>query len=167
MSAFQLRFLGDPILKTPALDDVGGPEDLPPGLLPAMRRVLEEQKGLGLAAQQVGSTARVALMKLNGQVVEAINLKVLEYSPEKILSRREGCLSVQGKGRYFRTNVSRHAWVWVSYRDTAWQEHTLRLDGMAAILAQHEADHLDGRCIVDGLPRQQRRLAERIVGRRP
>jgi len=28
---------------------------------------------------------------------------------------------------------------------------------------QHEIDHLDGRCIADGVTRQQRRHAERLV----
>lgn len=161
---YRLRFLGDPVLKTAALP-VKRVEDLPPDLVPAMKRILAEQKGIGLAAQQVGSLYRVALAHLGDELVVAINLEVVERSAETIISPQEGCLSVQSPaGKTFRTSVRRHEWARIRYLDEAGEEQDRRLEGFDAIVAQHEADHLDGRCIVDGLSRQQRRQAERMVG---
>lgn len=168
LTPYRLRYWGDPVLKEVA-QPVASLDDLPPGLLDAMKRVLREQKGLGLAAQQVGSTARVALMVLDrdqANPVVAINLRILDRAPGEVISVNEGCLSVQGKRGTFRTSVRRSAWVLVEYMDEHGEVRERLLEGLNGTVAQHEADHLDGKCIVDGLPRQQRRQAERMVGKR-
>lgn len=164
MAGFALTIMGDPVLKEPARD-VTSIADLPYMLIPDMKRILAREKGLGLAAQQVGSTWRVALLKLSGQLMVAINLRIIDRSAEMHTSKREGCLSVQGNGEYFRVDVQRHARVTIEYRGEDFAMHTLELEGLDAVIAQHEADHLDGKCIVDGLCRQQRRRAEQLVRR--
>jgi peptide deformylase len=136
-----------------------------------MKRILAEERGLGLAAQQVGSVWRVALLCLTDgafspkTTVVAINPRIVARSKKTVLSIGEGCLSVQARGRYFRTSVRRHEWVRLAYLDEGGNEHSVRLEGMDAVIAQHECDHLDGKCIVDGVSRQQRRRAERLVAK--
>lgn len=167
---YRLRYLGDPVLKF-AAEDVK-PETDVRDLVRAMKRILVEQDGLGLAAQQVGSIYRVAIMQLRDgsfaplATVVGINLRIIARSKKVELNVAEGCLSVQGRrGEYFRTSVRRHTWVRIAYLDEQRKEHEVRLEGADAIIAQHECDHLDGRCVADGLTRQQRRQAERIVSK--
>lgn len=147
----------DPILKTPA--ERVAPEEDVAAVIERMKRMLEQVKGLGLAAQQAGETKRVALVTLTGRVVVCINLEVLERSKANVLSPREGCLSVIRNGKVFRMNVKRSARVRIRYEDEARVVHEHWVGGLDAIVAQHEAEHLDGRCIIDQLdPRQLERL---------
>lgn len=161
---YGLRFYGDLVLSTPS-HEVERIEDLPRDLLPTMHRVLEEYKALGVAAQQVGALDRVALMRIGGKVVTAINLRIVQRSKARVVSPAEGCLSLQHDGQYFRTNVVRRSSVTVEYMDENGGKHRRRLEGFDAIIAQHECDHLDGHCIADGLTRQQRRQMMRTLGR--
>lgn len=174
MKKFELRYMGDPVLSIPG-KHVESLDDIPSGLIDGMRRVLAQHRGYGIAAQQVGSTARVALCDFSGNerpsprdLEVAINLTITDRSAETFVHTGEGCLSVQSQsGRYFRSSIRRHVWVRVAYRNENWELQERALDGLAAVVAQHEVDHLHGTCIVDSLSRQQRRMAERIVGRRP
>lgn len=163
LGTHRLTLYGDPVLKQ-AAPALAGRYAVPFGLVDDMKRILKQQKGLGLAAQQVGSTARVALLQLGkGEPTVTYNLMIADRSEETIVSRREGCLSIQSNGQYLRTDVQRWTWVDIEYQDEQWMPQRRRLEGIEAIIAQHECDHLDGRCIADGFTRQQRRLAERMV----
>lgn len=166
-SPYTLRSIGDPVLRRQAYDV--GPDDDVRGLINGMKRVLAEEQGLGLAAQQVGSTFRVALMRLTEGhtqgVLVTINPRIIAHSRDSDLSVGEGCLSVQGGGYFFRTSKRRFRWVRLQYLDESRHECVTRFDGTNAVIAQHECDHLEGVCIVDGLSRQQRRQAERIMAK--
>jgi peptide deformylase len=152
-----LRRFGDPILRQPTVR-VAADKDVS-GLVAELKRVLAEQRGLGLAAQQVGGTDRVAVMTLGGVLHVAINLEIVHRSKANVLSAHEGCLSVRTNGRLFRMNVKRSARVLAEWEDENRQKHCQWLGGLNAIVAQHEAEHLDGRCIVDRLtPKQLERL---------
>lgn len=152
-----LRKFGDPILKQPA-EHVPADVDVS-DLVAEMRAALDNWKGIGLSAQQVGRTERVALMTLGGVVHVAINLKIVHRSKANVLSTHEGCLSVRTNGRIFRMNVKRSARVLAEWEDEKRQKHCQWLGGINAIIAQHEAEHLDGKCIVDRLtPAQLQRL---------
>jgi peptide deformylase len=160
--AMTLRRFGDPILKAPATHVA--PDADVSGLVYELKETLAVHRGLGLAAQQIGSTQRVALITVAGKVVVAINLEIVERSKATVLSTHEGCLSVRQNGRLFRMNVRRHQHVVARWEDEDRREHTQRLGGLDAIVAQHEAEHLDGRCIVDRLePHQLERLASAVA----
>lgn len=163
VSEFYLRKHPDPVLKQPSV--VVEPGTDISALVAAMKRIIAEQRGLGLAAQQVGSLHRVAILTLSHVQVVAINLEILERSKATTLSIREGCLSVRvSGGDYFRINVRRHQRVLARWRGEDGEEHVRRLGGPDAIVAQHEADHLDGTCIVDRLDaRQIERLTPKAV----
>ena len=150
---FTFRMFGDPVLKQPTV--AVGPDTDIYKLVRAMKRILAEQRGLGLAAQQVGSLHRVAILTLAGQQVVAINLEIIERSKMTVLSTHEGCLSVRPKGKLFRMNVRRSRQVVARWEDESRYTHERRLGGLDAIVAQHEAEHLDGVCIVDRLDAQQ------------
>lgn len=155
-----LRTHGDPILKQRA-------ETIPPGvdvgdLVRYMQFTLRLHDGLGLSAQQAGRTERIALAKFYGETTVLINLEIIDRSQETILSKDEGCLSVHNaEGIFYRTDVIRHRWVIISYEDEHRRTVTRRCEGLDAIIAQHEYDHLEGKCIADGATREDRKASYR------
>lgn len=165
-AAYTLRYLGDPALRVVCTPLNGAP--LPDGLLDAMHealrpgsplRTLEDNRsGAGLAANQVGGTVRVILVTIGREIVTMLDPVILDRSLETA-HRQEGCLSIPG----FEVSKPRPEWLHVRYRDVAGASHECMLTGFEAQCVAHEVDHLDGVLIVDGLPRQQRRRAERII----
>ena len=106
---------------------------------------------VGLAAPQVGSGLRVAVMEAgrNPKAGASSGLlvlidPVLEAGPEQAV-QREGCLSVPD----FTGNVRLATRVRVTAWDLDGQRQELWLEGFEAIVAQHEVDHLDGRLFLD------------------
>lgn len=165
-SPYFLRFLGDPILNTPCVE-VECKEDIPIGLLPAMLRVCHAggpgTQGLGLAANQVGSRARIVVIRKSSEAqgyTVMINPSIVTRLDETDWMP-ESCLSIPG----FNTTMKRNRGVVVAFRDEEWTERVVKASGRAAQVIQHELDHLDGKLITDGLSRQQRRQAERCVER--
>lgn len=150
----------DPILKMPAVQVAPG--ESVTELVTKMKYMLASVKGLGLSAQQAGSTQRVALVTLRGVVTTCINLEIVERSKAGVVSQREGCLSVIQNGKVFRMTVRRSARVCIRYEDEERVVHEGWVGGLDAIVAQHEAEHLDGKCIIDRLdPRQLARLMDK------
>jgi peptide deformylase len=148
----------NPILRQPS--ERVEPSDDVRDVAEKLRAALRHAQGLGLAAQQVGSTKRVAIVTFGPNTLIAINLEIVERSKASVLSTREGCLSVTPGGKLFRMNVRRAARVKVRYEDERRAVHEHWVGGLDAIVAQHEAEHLDGRCIIDRLtPEQLARLA--------
>lgn len=119
----------------------------------AMVETMHREKGIGLAAPQVGLSMRliVALAMKDPEDVSAeplvlVNPEVLERSSET-WKLEEGCLSIPGIGG----DVVRAERVTVRYSDVAGVEHTVSADGMFARVLLHEIDHLDGRLFIDYL----------------
>ena len=103
-----------------------------------------QQDGVGLAAPQVGINRNLAVVcrvDKPGEPYEVYpNLKIVSVSGEAVAGP-EGCLSIPP----YRGDVLRYQSVTVSYTDAA----TLRmvsetLTGYAAVIFQHECDHLGG-----------------------
>jgi peptide deformylase len=155
MDDYALAKIGHAALTKPSLD-VGPNEDVSE-LIAALKNIMAQYDGLGISAPQVGVNKRVAVMQLGTELVVAINLRIVERSEQREMSAKEGCLSIQTAGIYFRTDVMRRKWVTIHYEDPSRKPHNKRLAGLEAQIAQHEHDHLDGKLIVDGLPRHRRR----------
>lgn len=171
---YSLAVLGDECLRKPTRV-LKSAEDVDVAVVDAMNRMLVQYEGLGLAAPQVGSDLRICLARLSihkGQTALFINPTIVGRSETTELKVNEGCLSVpidkSGKSS-FRTSTQRHVWVDVDHTqftpDGKTLRHRLKLRGLDAQIMQHECDHLDGQCIFDALPRQQRRAAERGVAK--
>ena len=69
----------------------------------------------------------------------------------------EGCLSVPG----LRGKVSRPNWVRLSALDREGKKIVRELSGFAAIVIQHECDHLDGVLFLDRIENPQELAFER------
>jgi len=105
--------------------------------------------GRGLAAPQVGVMSRLFVMDATwkdgaGTPLVMVNPKVTARS-ENLAVLEEGCLSIPDTPR----TIARPDWVAVSWQDAKGQAHTGKFDGFKAACIQHEADHLDGRLILD------------------
>jgi peptide deformylase len=129
---------------------------------PALEKLLDEMlesmraaKGIGIAANQVGESLRVALVgREDGTVFEIVNPQVLERSGK--VTWEEGCLSVPDEWE----KVQRYEKVKVRYQDKTGQWHEVEAGGKLAHVFQHEIDHLDGHVFVDYLSGLKRSLIQ-------
>ena len=117
--------------------------------------------GVGLAAPQVGISKRIFLVKpddtsktqvfINPEIVEEsdetevpafTNSEKIEAKKPKKSKKRllEGCLSIPN----IWGNVSRKKRVKVAWQDLDGKTHKKIFTGFAAIIVQHELDHLNG-----------------------
>ena len=151
-----------PILKWPdaRLTEVCARVDKPDLTLAAdMLETMYDARGRGLAAPQVGVMQRVFVMDPGWKEGEmtpyvCINPEIIATSEEKGHGL-EACLSIPG----IEAEVLRHREITLRYTDVNGKLREDRLTGAAAICAQHEMDHLDGRVIFDRLPADE---AERL-----
>lgn len=127
-------------------------------LVTDMFEAMEREKGVGLAAVQVGELKRLFITKVPGDVPRVfINPDILETSVEQVMFE-EGCLSIPG----LYTDVLRSK----SVRVQAWNEKgrpfTLSAEEYLARVIQHEFDHLNGILFIDRVEsrKKQRLLAE-------
>ncbi|OZU90464.1 peptide deformylase [Virgibacillus indicus] len=103
--------------------------------------------GVGLAAPQLGVEKRLVAIHfedLNGKLYSygLVNPKIVSHSVEQsYLAGGEGCLSVD---RNVEGYVPRHARITLKATDLEGNPLKLRLKGYAAIVFQHEIDHLNG-----------------------
>lgn len=113
---------------------------------PEMIKLLEESKGAGLAAIQVGIQKRFCIIKdRSGNNNVLINPELL--TGENLRPVREGCLSLP----LFYENIERFESVTIKFRDETWTERIAEMTGEEAQCFQHEVNHLNGLLIVDGV----------------
>jgi peptide deformylase len=113
-------------------------------LVSDMVKTMEIEKGIGLAAPQVGSDLRICVVRVDNTLYALINPKIKSYSRKKEIFE-EGCLSFPGK--FFP--VERPIKVKVAYRDLEGKKNKIKADGLLARVLQHEIDHLDGVLVID------------------
>ncbi|MBD0330681.1 MAG: peptide deformylase [Thermoleophilia bacterium] len=156
----QIRQYGDPALKLRANDVSEFDEELA-RLAERMRLLMHEANGVGLAANQIGILRRMAVIHSggeDGEPVAVVNPRVLERSEETAVDD-EGCLSLQG----VLLPVERAVGVTLEAHDVRGERLVLALEGLAARVAQHELDHLDGVLILDRTTPEARREALAVL----
>jgi peptide deformylase len=121
-------------------------------LLPEMVETMRREKGIGLAAPQIGQSLRLAIAEADDKIIFLINPEITSYSQEKILFE-EGCLSLPGE--FFP--ITRSVEVTVRYQNEKGLPKKLRATGLLAIIIQHEVDHLDGIIIANRYKKQQKK----------
>jgi peptide deformylase len=118
-----------------------------------MLKIMEEAKGIGLAAPQVGISERLFVCRAGDDVPRVfINPEIIELAEENS-KFEEGCLSLPG----IYADVTRPAAV----RIRAWNEKgksfTIDAEGLLARVIQHELDHLNGIMFIDHLSELKRK----------
>jgi peptide deformylase len=132
----------------------------------AMCDFMIENRGIGLAANQIGITKRVFVMgSFNIEGFPApfalFNPKIIEASDEQVLDK-EGCLSYPD----LWLSVKRPAVIKVEYQDSKGNVHEAAMSGLIARCFQHELDHLDGVCFVDKVSQMKLQLAMKKLNKR-
>ena len=101
------------------------------------------KEGVGLAAPQIGYNKRIFVINFSGDLRSFINPIISEVKGFEL--SKEGCLSIPGK-EFIRP---RNNEITVLYQTPLGKIESRKLVGKAAIIFQHEIDHLDGLLISD------------------
>lgn len=143
MAVRQVRKQPDAILrkkakKVPAID--GSIQRL----IDDMVETMQKEKGVGLAAPQVGVSLRIAVLQMPEEEPFAIiNPKIVKRSGEREVA--EGCLSVPG----FQGEIKRSISVTVKGLDRQGKAIRIKATGLMAQALEHEIDHLNGVLYID------------------
>ncbi len=143
-----------------------------------MLETMYAEKGIGLAAIQVGVEVRLLVIDIRPQGEEdrydldenltdlekAVSQPIIIFNPE--ITKKEGkttydegCLSVPG----FYESVVRSKYIEVSGLDREGKPVEYKIDGLLSICMQHEIDHLDGKVFIDRLsPIKSNRIKAKI-----
>ena len=151
LSVYQL---GNPTLRKIAepIANVGDSEIQQ--LIDEMLVTLQQSKGVGLAAPQIGRSLQLLIIASHPnerypnapqmQPTAMINPQIISHSPE-IAKDWEGCLSVP----MIRGLVPRYREIEVEYTDRQGDGQTTKLTDFVARIFQHEYDHLQGKVFLD------------------
>ena len=176
MAILDLKIIPDPILRV-TTSDVTTFDKVLHAFLDDMYETMVSSNGIGLAAPQVGSTQRVAIMDLSieglpapkitslsdkepashiyQQRLEMINAKLVSSSTS--VSSDEGCLSIPD----YRDSIKRFGSVTITSQDRYGNLFQVEAEELVAFCIQHEMDHLDGILFVDHLSRLKKQLFRR------
>lgn len=159
MAAYDIRIIGDPVLKERA-DEVADIDGALAKVVDGMIDAMYRSEGLAVAAPQVGVRKRMVVYQLPEQEEPGIiiNPTIVETGDEQWLYS-EGCLSIPG----LYWDVVRPKQVHVTGLDLDGNELSFEADELAARMHQHELDHLDGILMLERLDEDQRRDARRAV----
>ncbi|MCF6462702.1 peptide deformylase [Clostridium sp. Cult1] len=142
MAIRQIRYVGDPILRKKSREVTEVSERIRT-LIEDMVDTMYENKGVGLAAPQVGVLRRVVVIDIGDGPIKLINPEIIETEGEYI--DIEGCLSVPNRAG----TVKRPERVKVKYLDETGEEKTIEGTGLLAKALCHEIDHLNGILFID------------------
>lgn len=148
MTVRPIRYLGDPVLRRPALpvEDVN---DAIRALIDDMIESMHEAQGVGLAAPQIGVGLQVVVLGMPDEEPFAlVNPRVKTRSGTRVMEA-EGCLSVPG----YRGALERSVRVTVEALDAHGRKVEITAeDDLLAEALEHEVDHLNGILYVDHIP---------------
>jgi len=155
MAVLPLHLLGSPVLRersreVPAVDD--GVR----AFIDAMFETMDANKGVGLAANQVGSALRIAVIDADDHRIALVNPRLVAAEGPRE-SEEEGCLSIPD----VFADVTRPTQVTLEALDRDGKRYTLEATGLLARAIQHELDHLDGILFLDHLGPMKRQFMAR------
>lgn len=150
MAVLPIRVVPDPVLRQKA-KRIKTVDKSIRKLISDMRETLEQAGGVGLAANQVGKTLRIIVIKVPESDCDAvINPEVIKRTGERIVN--EGCLSIPG----YIGEIKRSETIRVKGQDKTGKAIRLKADGLLAEVLEHEIDHLNGVLYVDYLESQDK-----------
>lgn len=134
-----------------------------------MLETMQVEKGIGLAAQQVGQALQLCVVdvmrpdedidfawELDGKKTPlSVMMPLVLVNPVLKLDKsetdwyEEGCLSFPG----IRAEIERPTTLECRYQDLEGHPHTLQCNGLLARVIQHEVDHLNGILFIDRMPK--------------
>ena len=153
----QVRQYPDPVLRMRA-NEVSMFDDPLAELVERMGRLMQEARGVGLAAPQIGILQRVLVYQTGEEapVTALVNPRVVATGEESEAAD-EGCLSLGAASVV--VPVERPTRVTVEASAPDGSERRVEAEGLEARVIQHELDHLDGVLTIDRTAPDDRRRA--------
>lgn len=125
-----------------------------------MEKTMLKNKGIGLAAPQIGALERIVLIQISREPAAFINPKIVKKSKEKEIME-EGCLSFPG----IFLEIKRPREIEVEALNLTGEKVLLKTEGLLSRIFQHEIDHLDGILFIDRISFWQRwKLRKKLHG---
>jgi peptide deformylase len=147
----EIRIYPDPILRKKALP-IRNIDGKVKEVADRMAEVMYTNKGIGLAAPQVGIPNQIIVVDIGEGRKVLINPEIVEEDGESVME--EGCLSLPT----IEVPVKRMERVLVRAWDLDGKEMSLELSRFPARVYQHEIDHLHGILIIHYISRLKREL---------
>jgi peptide deformylase len=156
MAIYPIRKFGDPVLRMPTKPI----QEITPALHTLAQDMIEtmyDAPGVGLAANQIGISRRIAVFDAGDDLGPRvmINPEIVETTGE--IETEEGCLSVPGHW----WEIVRPEFARVRALDLDGNEVEYSGDGLMGRVLQHEVAHLEGGLLIDVLPKRVRKKALR------
>jgi peptide deformylase len=149
MAVLPIRKFGEDVLRVPTarVEEIDAPLQK---FIDDMVETMYAAPGVGLAANQVGVSKRIAVIDLSvgkrpNELLVCINPEILEVEGQQ--NESEGCLSIPD----FTENVARPLRAKMRFQDRNGQQRELWGEGLMARAMCHETDHLNGGLFVDHL----------------
>jgi len=154
----------DPVLRSLA-EPVANIDGKLQALIDDMADTMYSAPGIGLASNQVGEPCQVFVFDVSPKdqprnLMVVINPEIVES--EGALVTEEGCLSVVD----YAAEVKRAHTITVKGLDREGNPITIREEGLAAVVLQHEIDHLNGKLFIDHVSKLKRELYKRKLRRK-
>ncbi len=141
-ASLKIRIYPDPCLrqKSAPVEQIGIPEKM---LIDAMLETMHANKGIGLAAPQIGINQQIIVVDIGEGPLALVNPKIKRRRGGDLME--EGCLSLPG----IVVTVRRPVEIWVEYLDARNKPQLKNFKDLLARVIQHETDHINGKLIVD------------------
>lgn len=110
----------------------------------AMLEIMIKEKGIGLAASQIGELKRIIVIQTERGPKVFINPKIIKKSKETQIGE-EGCLSLPE----LFLKIKRAKEVEIEFLNLRGEKIKIKTEGPPARVLQHEIDHLDGILFID------------------
>lgn len=162
MAILPIVQLGNPVLRKKA-ESVSRITAAERKLIQDMIETMYFAEGVGLAANQVGVSQQIIIISptyRKGEETVILNPQILKQKGRT--TDREGCLSLPG----FSAKVTRSDYVQLKGMTMDGETKVWDLNGFAAVIVQHEVDHLNGYLFIDRLKFWEKRKAEKWLRER-
>lgn len=153
MATRSIHLLGSPLLRERA-GEVEQIDDSLGQLVEDLFDTMRADKGIGLAANQVGERQRVAVVDVGDGEDSVILINPVVVEREGTIRGEEGCLSIPD----IFADVDRAARVVVETTSLDGTRHRIEASELKSRAIQHEIDHLDGILFIDHLSPLKRRM---------
>lgn len=144
MSLLKIRKYNDPVLRVKCEDVKEITKEIR-NLARNMLKIIYQEKGIGLAAPQVGDKRRVIVIDIRQGPLSLVNPKIVKRS-KKVFSAYEGCLSLPGISLKIKRAKEVEIEGFLLEKN---QNVKIKAEDLLARSFQHEIDHLDGILIID------------------
>lgn len=146
---YRVLHFGEEPLRTPS-ESVKEITDDIRRLVDDMFETMNEAKGVGLAAPQVGVNVRLAIIDIGDDPLVLINPRIIKSSGKETCE--EGCLSFPG----LTEKVERAKKVVAEATNIDGARYEIEAEGLLARAIQHELDHLDGVLFIDRISKARK-----------